>query len=78
MNLGAGFEISIKKLVDLIVKLTKFKGEIVWDKTEPDGQPSCRLDTTRASQEFGFEAKVSFETGLKKTVAWYEHNRILT
>jgi len=74
VNLGAGFEISIKKLVELIVKLTKFKGEIVWDKTKPDGQPRRCLDTARARKEFGFEAKVNFEAGLKKTIAWYEHN----
>jgi len=71
VNLGAGFEISIKKLVELIVKLTKFEGEIVWDKTKPDGQPRRCLDTTRARKEFGFEARVSFEAGLKKTIAWY-------
>ena len=74
VNLGAGFEITIKKLVELIVKLTKFKGEIVWDKTKPDGQPRRCLDTTRARKEFGFKAQVSFEAGLKKTLAWYEHN----
>lgn len=74
VNLGAGFEISIKKLADLIVKLTKFKGEIIWDATKPDGQPRRCLDTTRARREFGFEAKVPFETGLKRTIAWYERN----
>jgi GDP-L-fucose synthase len=74
VNLGAGFEISIKKLAELIVRLTKFKGEIIWDKTKPDGQPRRCLDTTRASKEFGFEAKVSFEAGLKKTITWYQHN----
>ena len=74
VNLGAGFEISIKKLVDLIVKLTKFKGEIVWDKTKPDGQPRRCLDTTRARKEFGFEAKISLKTGLKRTIAWYVSN----
>jgi GDP-L-fucose synthase len=74
VNLGAGFEISIKKLVDLIVRLTKFKGKIVWDKAKPDGQPRRCLDTTRARKEFGFVAKVPFETGLKKTIAWYESN----
>ncbi len=73
VNLGAGFEISIKKLVDLIVKLTKFKGEIVWDATKPDGQPRRCLDTTRApAKNSGLKAKVSFEAGLKKTIAWYE------
>ena len=77
VNLGAGFEISIKKLVLLIAKLTKFKGEIIWDKTKPDGQPRRCLDTTRARKEFGFEAKVSFEAGLKKTIAWYERNPVI-
>jgi len=74
VNIGAGFEISIKDLVQLIVRLTKFKGEIVWDKTKPDGQPRRCLDTKRAYKEFGFKAKVPFETGLKKTIAWYEQN----
>ncbi|MBF0570638.1 MAG: GDP-L-fucose synthase [Candidatus Omnitrophica bacterium] len=76
VNLGAGFEISIKELVQLIVKLTKFKGGIVWDQTKPDGQPRRCLDTTRARKEFGFEAKVSFEAGLKKTIAWYTRNPV--
>ena len=76
VNLGAGFEISIKKLVELIVTLTKFKGDILWDASQPDGQPRRCLDTTRAREEFGFEAKVSFEIGLKKTIAWYERNPI--
>jgi GDP-L-fucose synthase len=71
VNLGAGFEISIKELVTLIVKLTKFKGEVVWDKTKPDGQPRRSLDTARALKEFGFRSRVSFEAGLKKTIAWY-------
>ena len=74
VNLGAGFEISIRKLVVLIARLTKFTGEIVWDATKSDGQPRRCLDTTRARREFGFEAKVSFETGLKKTIAWYIRN----
>ncbi len=75
VNLGAGFEISIVKLAELIVKLTKFKGKIIWDKTKPDGQPRRSLDTSRARKEFGFESKVSFEAGLKKTIAWFERNR---
>ena len=72
VNLGAGFEISIKKLAELIVRLTKFKGDILWDTSKPDGQPRRCLDVTRARQEFGFEAKTSFEAGLKRTIAWYE------
>ncbi len=75
VNLGAGFEISIKDLVKLIVKLTGFKGKIVWDSSKPDGQPRRRLDTTKAEREFGFKAKTAFEDGLKKTVEWYEERK---
>lgn len=71
INLGAGFEISIKDLVELIVKLTGFKGNISWDTTKPDGQPRRRLDTSRAFKEFGFKAKTSFEEGLRTTIQWY-------
>jgi len=76
VNIGAGFEISIKDLVELIVKLTKFKGEIIWDASKPDGQPRRCLDTSRAKKEFGFQAKVTFEAGLKKTIAWYIRNPV--
>lgn len=75
VNLGAGFEISIKDLVELIAKLTGFEGKIVWDTTKPDGQPRRRLDTSKAEKEFGFKAKTSFEEGLKKTIDWYMGNR---
>ncbi|MGA2775754.1 MAG: GDP-L-fucose synthase [Candidatus Omnitrophota bacterium] len=72
VNLGAGFEIPIKDLVRLIVKLTGFKGKIIWDKTKPDGQPRRCLDTKKAFKEFGFRAKTKFEVGLKKTIEWYK------
>ncbi len=72
VNLGAGFEISTKNLVELIVKLTGFKGEIVWDTSEPDGQPRRMLDTSRAQQEFGFAAQTSMEEGLRNTIEWYK------
>jgi len=71
VNLGAGFEISIKDLVDLIVKLTGFRGKILWDPSKPDGQPRRMLDVTKAEKEFGFKAKTKFEEGLKKTIEWY-------
>ena len=74
VNIGAGFEISIKGLVELIVKLTDFKGEIVWDTLRPDGQPRRCLDTTRAYKEFGFKAKTNLEEGLKRTIEWYVEN----
>lgn len=71
VNIGMGFEITIKDLAELICRLMKFKGRIVWDKTKPDGQPRRRLDTNRAYEEFGFVAKTPFEEGLKRTIDWY-------
>jgi GDP-L-fucose synthase len=71
VNIGAGFEISMKDLTELIVRLTGFKGEIRWDSSQPDGQPRRCLDTTEAEKEFGFKAKMGFEEGLKKTIDWY-------
>jgi len=74
VNLGAGFEISIRDLVKLIARLTGFKGKIIWDKTKPDGQPRRSLDTRKAYDEFGFKAKTRFEEGLKKTIDWYRNS----
>ncbi len=71
VNIGAGFEISIKDLVGLICKLAGFKGKIIWDKTKPDGQPRRCLDTSRAKREFGFTAKTPFPQGLARTITWY-------
>jgi len=73
VNIGAGFEIKIKDLVDLIVKLTGFKGKVVWDRSKPDGQPRRMLDTSKALKEFGFRAKTGFEDGLRKTIDWYKN-----
>ncbi len=75
VNLGAGFEISIKSLVELICELTGFDGEIEWDTSKPDGQLRRCLDTSRAKKEFGFEAKTGFREGLKRTIEWYAINR---
>ena len=72
VNIGAGFEISIKELVKLIVELTGFKGKIIWDKSKPDGQPRRMLDTSKAEMEFAFKAKTDFREGLKKTIKWYK------
>ncbi len=74
VNVGAGFEISIKNLVNLIVKMTGFKGKVIWDSSKPDGQPRRCLDTQRAQKEFGYTAHVKFDTGLKKTIDWYKKN----
>lgn len=78
VNIGAGFEISIKDLVVLVARFTGFEGKIRWDTTEPDGQPRRMLDTSRAEREFGFRAKVMFEEGLRKTVEWYRGNLTAT
>lgn len=56
------------------MKLTGFKGKIIWDATKPDGQPRRCLDTKKAEKEFGFKAKTTFEEGLKKTIEWYKGN----
>ena len=71
VNLGSGMEITIRDLVDLIHELTGYHGEIRWDTTKPDGQPRRCLDVSRAKREFGFEAKMPFREGLKRTIAWY-------
>ena len=75
VNIGAGFEISIKDLVQLIAEITSFSGEVLWDKTKPDGQPRRMLDTSRASREFGFKAKTNFREGLTKTIEWYRNRQ---
>lgn len=71
MNLGAGKEITIKELVDLIAKLSRYRGKIVWDTSKPDGQPRRCLETSRAKKEVGFEAKTDFIEGLKRTIDWH-------
>jgi GDP-L-fucose synthase len=75
VNLGSGREIRIKDLVDMISGLTGFKGKIVWDTTKPDGQPRRCLDTSRAKQEFGFEATTEFQKGMEETIEWYRQKR---
>jgi len=71
VNIGSGFEITIRDLVDLIVRLTGFEGKIVWDTTKPNGQPRRLLDVSKAEKEFGFRARVSLEEGLRRTIEWY-------
>lgn len=75
VNIGAGFEITIKDLVEKIARLTGFTGKIVWDPTKPDGQPRRCLDTSRAQAEFGFKARTDFNKGLKATIDWYRANK---
>jgi len=75
VNLGVGHEITIRELVETIVRLTRFEGELRWDASKPDGQPRRALDTSRARERFGFVAATSFEDGLRATIEWYEAHR---
>lgn len=75
VNIGSGFEITIKDLIEKIAEFTGFDGEIRWDSTKPDGQPRRCLDVSRAKKDFGFAARVNFDDGLKATIEWYMDNR---
>jgi GDP-L-fucose synthase len=75
VNIGAGFEISIKALSELIAELMGFEGEIRWDVTKPNGQPRRCLDVSRAREAFGFQAKTDFRSGLEKTIRWFRESR---
>ena len=72
VNLGTGFEISIQDLVGMIAELCGFQGRVIWDTTKPNGQPRRRLDTQRAWDRFGFQAKTDFREGLRRTIDWYK------
>jgi GDP-L-fucose synthase len=76
VNIGTGNEIKISELMQLIVRLTRFEGEIRWQTDKPNGQPRRRLEVSRAFEKFGFRAQVPFEEGLRSTIEWYETERI--
>jgi GDP-L-fucose synthase len=75
MNLGSGREITIKDLTNLVADITGFKGRVEWDASKPDGQPRRCLDVSRAKAALGWTAGTSLETGMQKTVEWFESNR---
>lgn len=75
VNLGSGFEISIKDLVEMIVKMTGFEGQLVWQTDKPNGQPRRGLDVSRAREYFGWSAQVPFKEGMRRTIEWYKENR---
>ncbi|MBA7678928.1 GDP-L-fucose synthase [subsurface metagenome] len=77
VNVGAGFEISIRDLAQKIKGIIGFDGRIVWDTSKPDGQPRRCLDTKKAEKEFGFKARVKFNEGLKNAIEWYIENKDL-
>ena len=78
VNLGVGAEITVRELVELIARLTGFRGALRWDASKPDGQPRRALDTSRARELFGFRAGTPFEVGLRRTIEWYEAQRAAT
>ncbi len=75
VNLGSGREVPIRELAELIARLSGYEGDLVWDSSKPDGQPRRGLDTSRARELFGFEAKMPLEEGLSQTIDWYVDNR---
>ena len=75
VNLGSGYEISIKDLTEMVAKLTDFQGKIVWQTDKPNGQPRRGLDVSRAKELFNWSAQVSFEEGMKRTIEWFKANR---
>jgi GDP-L-fucose synthase len=75
VNLGSGYEISIRDLAEMITRLVDFEGELSWQTDKPNGQPRRGLDVTRARQLFGWQARMPFEDGIRRTIAWYQENR---
>jgi GDP-L-fucose synthase len=75
VNLGSGYEISIKDLTEMIVKMTGFQGKLAWQTDKPNGQPRRGLDVSRAKELFGWGAQVSFEEGMRRTIEWFKSNR---
>jgi GDP-L-fucose synthase len=71
VNVGAGFEISIRALAELVAQLVGYRGTLRWDSARPNGQPRRMLDTRLAAERFGFRASTGLEEGLKRTLAWY-------
>jgi len=74
VNLGAGKEIAIRDLAELVASVTGFEGRITWDTSKPNGQPRRSVDATRAREGFGFEARTPLRDGLERTVAWYREH----
>lgn len=75
VNLGAGFEISMRDLANEVKNAVGYRGAIEWDTSKPNGQPRRMLDVSRAKERFGFSARTTFEEGLRKTITWYRENR---
>jgi GDP-L-fucose synthase len=75
VNLGSGYEISIKDLSEMVCRMTGFQGKLIWDTTKPNGQPRRGLDVSRAKEYFGWSAQVPFDEGMRRTIDWFKQNR---
>jgi GDP-L-fucose synthase len=75
VNLGSGDEISIRDLATVVATATGYRGEVVWDRSKPNGQPRRRLATDRARALLGFDATIALAEGIADLVAWYGHAR---
>jgi len=75
VNLGSGHELSIRDLAMMIARLTGYPGDLVWETDKPNGQPRRALDVTRAQKYFGWQAKMPFEEGIRRTIAWFQEHR---
>jgi GDP-L-fucose synthase len=76
VNLGSGLEISIKDLTEMIIRMTGFEGNLIWQTEKPNGQPRRGLDVSRAIEYFGWSARIPFEEGMRRTIAWFRANRL--
>jgi len=75
VNLGSGYEISIRDLSEMIVRMMGFEGNLAWQTDKPNGQPRRGLDVSRARELFGWSAQVPFEEGMRRTIEWFKENR---
>jgi len=75
VNLGSGYEVSIRDLAAMIARHVGFTGDIVWETDKPNGQPRRALDVTRAKEYFGWRASMPFEEGIRRTIAWFQEHR---
>ncbi|MDO8499675.1 MAG: GDP-L-fucose synthase [bacterium] len=75
VNLGTGEETSIKNLVELVQKLTNHTGKVVYDTSQPNGQPRRSVSIAKAKTLLGFSPQYSLEDGLSETIAWYKTNQ---
>jgi len=73
INIGSNEEISIKELVENLLKIIDFKGSIFFNTEYPDGNPRKLLDSTKINN-FGWKPKISIDEGLSKTYKWYLEN----